>query len=69
MLEAGRITITSLIRESGTPFVTVDVHPEDLPLVEQLGLLRLAEDVLIRSAMGELDDNEDEYEEEDESND
>lgn len=57
-IEIGRITITHNLDPNGRAVtwceaVTPDGEP--LVLVESLGLLRLAEDTLIRQAMGEVD--------------
>ena len=52
------ITITRYLDEDGYDMVTVETEPEESGLVEQLGLLRLAEDSIIRDAMGEGEDYE-----------
>ena len=52
------ITITRYLDEDGYDMVTVEVEPDEAALVEQLGLLRLAEDSIIRDAMGEGEEDE-----------
>jgi hypothetical protein len=46
--ETARITITRVIGEDGSDEHFVETHPDDIGLVEALGLLRLAEDSLIQ---------------------
>jgi hypothetical protein len=57
-LRVATITITNdLIGERSIIFVeAVDGGGEDLPLVEALGLMRFAEDSVIRDRMGECPD-------------
>lgn len=55
-IEVARITITRVLGLDGTDGThceAVDPDGEPLKLVESLGLLRLAEDTVIRMAMGE----------------
>lgn len=57
-MEIGRITITHNIDPHGRDVTwceAADPDGDPLPLVQSLGLLRLAEDTLIRQAMGETD--------------
>lgn len=51
------ITITRYLDEDGYDMVTVEVEPDEASLVEKLGLLRLAEDSIIRDSMGEGEDD------------
>jgi hypothetical protein len=55
--EVGRIEIVRTLTEDGLTDLAqaVDGEGEDLPLTEALGMLRLAEDTLIRVRMGETD--------------
>lgn len=60
-LEVARITITRNIDPDGRDVTwcqAVDPQGEPLGLVESLGLLRLAEDTVIRQAMDETGDDE-----------
>lgn len=53
------ITIERSLGEDGQDELSVeavDAGGEDLPLMESLGMLRLAEDTVIRLRMGELGD-------------
>lgn len=65
-LVVGTITIRRVLL-GDRDFVTteaVDTGGETLPLVEALGLLELAKDTVIREAMGEIvEDDEDEDDE------
>ena len=55
--ESARITVVERVTDDD---VTVDVEYDgDLPLVHALGLLRLAEDTIIRERMGEVPDEDD----------
>lgn len=61
-MEVARIEVVRVLTEDGQDQVwstTSDNDGNSLPLVESLGLLRLAEDSVIREAMGEdgLDDD------------
>lgn len=61
-VEVARITITRVLGLDGTDSTwceAVDPDGEPLKLVESLGLLRLAEDTVIRQAMGETDEDDD----------
>ena len=53
--QVGRLTITYTIEADGNMTSDYDIDG-DLPLVTQLGLLRLAEDTAIRVAMDGDDD-------------
>ena len=46
--ETARIVVTRVLTDSGKDEHSVEVTPDDLGLVEALGLLRLAEDSLIQ---------------------
>ncbi len=57
-LEVSRIEIVRVLTDDGQDQVwstTRDPQGQPLPLVESLGMLRLAEDSLIREAMGEIE--------------
>jgi len=49
---AGRITVLREITEDHD-VVSILIEPDEMPLLEQLGLLRMAEDSAIRRAMEE----------------
>lgn len=56
------VIITRELTDEGADVVAVETHDtnnEPLPLVESLGMLRMAEDSVIRYAMGEIPDDED----------
>lgn len=58
-MEVARIEIVRVLTPEGDDQVwstTRDDADKPLPLVEALGMLRLAEDSVIREAMGEADD-------------
>lgn len=59
--EISRITIIRRLTEEGRDLVSCEGGDPDgdaLPLVESLGLLRLAEDTFIREAMGETPEDD-----------
>lgn len=60
-IEVARVEIVRSIGDDGdTLSVRAVVNGGDtLPLLEALGMLRLAEDTVIRDAMGEVPDDED----------
>lgn len=58
-MELARIEIVRVFTADGEDLIfstTCTDDGEPLPLVEALGMLRLAEDSVIREAMGEIDD-------------
>lgn len=59
-MEIGRIEIVRSLGDDGdTVWVQAkDPSGDTLPLIMSLGMLRLAEDTLIREAMGEIPDDE-----------
>jgi hypothetical protein len=60
-LVVATIKIERLLGEQDIIYVeAVDTSGESLPLVESLGMLRIAEDTVIRLAMGEGPDEDDE---------
>lgn len=61
-LTVATITIVRVLGDDGDNVYCESVDPsgESLPLVEALGLLRLAEDTVIRQAMGEVPEGGDE---------
>jgi hypothetical protein len=60
-LVVATIKIERLLGEQDIIYVeAVDTSGESLPLVELLGMLRIAEDTVIRLAMGEGPDEDDE---------
>jgi hypothetical protein len=57
-LELARIEIVRVFTADGEDLIWSTTHTEDgemLPLVEALGMLRMAEDTIIREHMGEAD--------------
>lgn len=46
-MEVARIIITRVMAEDGELLITATSDPEDLDLVEALGMMRLAEDALL----------------------
>lgn len=61
-LETARITITRTLHDEygddRDDRITTEVDPPGMSLVETLGLLRFAEDSVIRNAMGEGEDDD-----------
>lgn len=51
-VEVARITITKLVQDDDIT-IYADTTPNDVPLVDLLGMLRLTEDTVIRQTMGE----------------
>lgn len=57
-MKISRIVITRRLSDDGhllDQVKAVDTNDDELPLTEALGMLRLAEDTLIRERMGEVD--------------
>lgn len=57
-MEVARIEVIREITEAGEDLIwstTRDADDNPLPLVEALGMLRMAEDTVIRESMGEID--------------
>ena len=60
-LTVATVTITRELSAAGGDLVYVsyeDGQGDKLPLIEALGMLRMAEDTVIRDAMGEVPDGE-----------
>lgn len=53
------ITVRKVLTDEGV-VVRMEVDPDDVALVDQLGMLRLCEDSAIRVEMGEVDEEDDE---------
>lgn len=61
-MELARIEIVRELSDDGQDVVSVmaaDGSGDQLPLIESLGMLRMAEDTVIRLAMGEAGEDED----------
>lgn len=60
-LTVAQITIVRELGDDGdiVAVSAVDGNGEQLPLIESLGMLRMAEDTVIRMAMGEVPEEDD----------
>lgn len=52
--ETARITITRRLTADGADIVRLSVEPEEITLLETLGMLRMAEDSAIELAQGDV---------------